>query len=59
LANFEGRRVAMLRTLHDVDTAADLRAHLTTTPSPPPGSSARSSARGQAFRAPRERESWP
>jgi hypothetical protein len=25
LANFVGRRVAMLRTLHDVDTAADLR----------------------------------
>ena len=24
LANFAGRRVAMLRTLHDVDTAADL-----------------------------------
>jgi uncharacterized protein len=26
LANFAGRRVAMLRTLHDVDTAADWRA---------------------------------
>ena len=26
LANFAGRRVAMLRTLHDVDTAADLGA---------------------------------
>jgi hypothetical protein len=25
LANFAGQRVAMLRTLHDVDTAADLR----------------------------------
>jgi glycosyltransferase A (GT-A) superfamily protein (DUF2064 family) len=25
LANFGGRRVALLRTLHDVDTAADLR----------------------------------
>jgi uncharacterized protein len=25
LANFVGRRIAMLRTLHDVDTAADLR----------------------------------
>jgi rSAM/selenodomain-associated transferase 1 len=25
LANFVGRRVSMLRTLHDVDTAADLR----------------------------------
>jgi glycosyltransferase A (GT-A) superfamily protein (DUF2064 family) len=24
LANFAGRRIAMLRTLHDVDTAADL-----------------------------------
>ena len=24
VANFAGRRVAMLRTLHDVDTAADL-----------------------------------
>jgi glycosyltransferase A (GT-A) superfamily protein (DUF2064 family) len=24
LANFAGRRVALLRTLHDVDTAADL-----------------------------------
>jgi rSAM/selenodomain-associated transferase 1 len=35
LANFAGRRVAMLRTLHDVDTAADLGAQLTTTPSPP------------------------
>ena len=34
LANFAGRRVAMLRTLHDVDTAADLGAQLTTTPSP-------------------------
>jgi glycosyltransferase A (GT-A) superfamily protein (DUF2064 family) len=27
LANFAGRRVAMLRTLHDVDTAEDLRRH--------------------------------
>lgn len=26
LANFQGRRIALLRTLHDVDTAADLRA---------------------------------
>jgi hypothetical protein len=25
LLNFAGRRVAVLRTLHDVDTAADLR----------------------------------
>ena len=25
LANFAGRRVALLRTLHDVDTAADLQ----------------------------------
>ena len=24
LANFSGRRIALLRTLHDVDTAADL-----------------------------------
>ena len=46
LANFAGRRVAMLRTLRDVDTAADLCAHLTTTPSPPSP-------------ALRERESWP
>jgi rSAM/selenodomain-associated transferase 1 len=34
LANFTGRRVAMLRTLHDVDTAADLAAQLTAPPSP-------------------------
>jgi hypothetical protein len=46
VANFAGRRVAMLRTLHDVDTAADLSAQSTTTPSPPSP-------------ALRERESWP
>jgi uncharacterized protein len=40
LANFAGRRVAMLRTLHDVDTAADLGAQSTTTLSPPPGTEA-------------------
>jgi glycosyltransferase A (GT-A) superfamily protein (DUF2064 family) len=46
LANFAGRRVSMLRTLRDVDTAADLRAQLATPPSPPSP-------------ALRERESWP
>jgi hypothetical protein len=28
LANFRGRRIARLRTLHDVDTAADWRGHI-------------------------------
>ena len=38
LANFSGRRVAMLRTLQDVDTAADLGAQSAAPPSPPPRS---------------------
>jgi uncharacterized protein len=44
LANFAGRRVAMLRTLHDVDTAADLGAQSTTPSSPSSGSIARRQA---------------
>ncbi|MXP65129.1 glycosyltransferase [Roseomonas sp. M0104] len=36
LANFVGRRVALLRTLRDVDTAEDLAAIAATAP-PPPG----------------------